>query len=449
MSALVLIVDGEATRAASIAAALAAHRLSAKVVPVADAAARDAGADVAILRDEGGSEAELRAVLGGFPEIPVVIVGVGDGGPALRAGAADFLSAEASPEELCRAVTRLLAVEDPAPEPKVTTDSGLLGTSKAMAAVLDVVRRVAIGNATVLVRGESGTGKELVARKIHAGSPRASGPFVKVHCAGIPESLLESELFGYERGAFTGATTRKPGRVELAEGGTLFLDEIGDVSAAVQVKLLRLLQDREYERLGGTQTLRADVRFVAATHRDLEHMTKKGEFREDLFYRLNVVPVWLPPLRARREDVPLLAERFCETFGRAHGKPNAKLTPGAVTALSAERWPGNVRQLQNFVERLVVLSEHGMVTEADVTRELAPPPTYQTAKNEPEAPPVATIGTLAGTVVPLDTAVRAAEKGAIERALRHAKGNRAVAARLLGIGRATLYKKLAEHGIGE
>src|ERR1700687_1658062 len=220
--------------------------------------------------------------------------------------------------------------------------------------VIEPIRRASGGNATVLIRGESGTGKELAARMIHRQSARATGPLIKVQCAALPESLLESELFGYEKGAFTGAACRKPGRVELAQGGTLFLDEIGDLTPMVQVKLLRLLQDREFEPLGGTRSRQADVRFIAATHRDLEAMMAKGEFREDLFYRLNVIPIWLPPLRARPEDAGLLARHFCAVFSAHHQKPETSLDPTALGALRAQKWPGNVRQLQNFIERLVI-----------------------------------------------------------------------------------------------
>jgi two-component system response regulator AtoC len=218
----------------------------------------------------------------------------------------------------------------------------------------------------------------------------------------------------------------------------------------MQVKLLRLLQDREYERLGGNQTLRTDARFLAATHRDLEHMIKKGEFREDLFYRLNVVPLWLPPLRARRDDIALLARRFCDVFAEAHQKPGSALSDDAIAALSAERWPGNVRQLQNFVERLVVLTEKAVIDAEDVRRELAPPVTFATQSPSMSGfPPPASGQGPVSSVQPLDETMRLAERKAIERALRHAKGNRTLAARLLGVGRATLYVKLEEHGLAK
>jgi two-component system response regulator AtoC len=340
-------------------------------------------------------------------------------------------------------------LEEPPPVPR---KAGLLGDSEAIQRVKDLVARTAPVIATALVRGETGTGKEVVARALHAESPRRDGPFIKVHCAALPDALLESELFGYEKGAFTGATARKPGRVELAEGGTLFLDEIGDISAAVQVKLLRLLQDREYERLGGVTSLRADVRFVAATHRNLEAMVKSGDFREDLFYRLNVVTLWLPPLRARRDDIPLLAREFCAEFARAYGKPNVELDSDALQLLRSERWPGNVRQLQNLVERLVVLAS-GTITAADVRSEMTEQAQFKTQVTAPPQPPPSPAATPdakdapPSVALPLNEVMRDAEKAALERALRQAGGNRTVAARILAISRATLYAKMAEHGL--
>jgi two-component system response regulator AtoC len=300
-----------------------------------------------------------------------------------------------------------------------------------------LVTRAAAGTATVLLRGESGTGKEVAARSIHEQSPRRKGPFVRVHCAALPDALLESELFGYEKGAFTGAVQRKPGRVELSQGGTLFLDEIGDTTLSVQVKLLRLLQEKEYERLGGVETLKADVRFVAATNRDLEAMIKAGTFREDLFYRLSVVPIGLPPLRDRPEDIAPLAKRFCAELGAANGRPGAALDQGAIAVLEAQSWPGNVRQLQNFIERLVVLAEGDALGEGEVERELA--------RKLPGSAPVAKSesGTESGSRL-LEDSRRDAERAALQTALAQAKGNRTLAARLLGISRRTLYNKLEE-----
>src|SRR6478735_9595345 len=305
----------------------------------------------------------LRAI-----DAPIVVLGTGNAASFARevllSGAAELLQEPLSDAELSRALERCLAIAGQPPERPAKGGGAaqrLMGKSAPMQKVMDLIQRAAPGNATVLVRGESGTGKELVAQALHELSPRGSGPFVKVHCAALPEALLESELFGYEKGAFTGATARKPGRVELSAGGTLFLDEVGDITLSMQVKLLRLLQDRRYERLGSNDAQVADVRFIAATHRDLNAMVKSGEFRADLFYRLNVVTLWLPPLRARRDDIPILAQAFADEFARSNGKHGVHLDQTAIGTLRAERWPGNVRQLQNFVERLVVLAS-GAIT---------------------------------------------------------------------------------------
>jgi two-component system response regulator AtoC len=318
-----------------------------------------------------------------------------------------------------------------------------------MAEVEALLARAAASPATVLLRGESGTGKELAAQAVHEGSPRKTGPLVKLHCAALPESLLESELFGHEKGAFTGAVQRKPGRVELAHGGTLFLDEIGELPLSVQVKLLRVLQEKTFERLGGTQTQSVDVRFVAATHRPLEEMVARGEFREDLFYRLNVVPVWLPPLRARPEDIAPLARHFLALHAKANGRSAMSLAPDAVALLEAQPWPGNVRQLQNFLERLVVLSDGPVLEAADLERELARQPGLAPPAPPPPALPLAPAAARpeAGGST-LEAQRRDTERGALEDALRRAGNNRTLAARLLGVSRRTLYNKLEEHGLG-
>jgi two-component system, NtrC family, response regulator AtoC len=333
--------------------------------------------------------------------------------------------------------------------PPMASGTGLLGSSPQLTAARDLLTRAAGGVTTVLVRGETGTGKDLAAHAIHTQSQRASGPFIKVHAPAVPDALLESELFGYERGAFTGAASRKPGRVELAEGGTLFLDEIGDISQVMQAKLLRLLQDREFERLGGTRTLRADIRVVAATHRDLEYLVASGSFREDLFYRLKVLTIWLPPLRARREDIAVIAQHYLDHFSNANGK-RVRLAPAAMSVLRAERWPGNVRQLVNFLERLVVLAT---MTEGEPAHPSAPAdaalqdPAPLIAPSRSQAPSTPTGLHFSSAVRPLKDDLRAAELRAITKALHVAKGNRALAARLLGVSRRTLYTKLAEHGL--
>ena len=244
--------------------------------------------------------------------------------------------------------------------------TNIIAQSDKMQAVLAMVERVAPTNSTVLLGGESGVGKDLIARAIHEHSQRASGPFIKINSTAIPENLLESELFGYEKGAFSGATASKPGKFELADKGTLFLDEIGDVPGAIQVKLLRVLQDREFERLGGTKTLKVDVRLVAATNRDLRAALEEGTFREDLYYRLNVVAIDIPPLREHKEDVPALANYFLERFARESGKPISAITPEAMKRLMDYHWPGNVRELQNIIERGVALSAASTLDAVDI-----------------------------------------------------------------------------------
>jgi two-component system response regulator AtoC len=318
--------------------------------------------------------------------------------------------------------------------------AGLVGDSSGMREVFQLIGRAAASSTTVLVRGESGTGKELIVRAIHDQGPRRDRPLIKVNCAGLPETLLESELFGYEKGAFTGAATRKPGRVELADKGTLFLDEIGDVSPLVQVKLLRLLQERQFERLGGMQTLTLDVRVISATHRDLEAMTRSGAFREDLYYRINVIPIWVPPLRERGEDVERLARHFCGVHGQANGKPDLSFETDALALLRAQPWPGNVRQLQNFIERLVVLSDGPTLKATDVERELGRQPSQSTPPGPPTGGTTAEPGSL-------DARKREVEREGILDALRRCGNNRTQAARILGVSRRTLYNKLEEHGL--
>ena len=292
--------------------------------------------------------------------------------------------------------------------------SHIVGTSGPMRQVFEQITRVASTNTTVLIRGESGTGKELIAHAIHYSSARARKPFVKVSCAALPDSLIESELFGYERGAFTGATARKKGRFELADGGTLFLDEIGDVNLSTQVKLLRVLQEREFERLGGTTVIQANVRLVVATNTDLEKAIAAGTFREDLYYRLNVFTIFVPPLRERKTDILLLADHFLEKYAIEHGRNIKRISTPAIDMLMAYHWPGNVRELQNIIERAV------LVCDAAVVHGHHLPPTLQTGEAS---------GTVAG--MSLSNAVAAYEKDLIQDALKTTRGNRVRAAMLL------------------
>ncbi|MBI2931809.1 MAG: sigma-54-dependent Fis family transcriptional regulator [Planctomycetes bacterium] len=350
------------------------------------------------------------------------------GQKAWELGAAGYVRKPFERDEIVFEVRRALGKHEAArPEASGPVLGGMIGRSPKMKEVQDLIAKVAPTSSTVLIRGESGTGKELVARALHGGSKRGAKAFIKVVCAALPETLIESELFGYEKGAFTGAAASKPGRFELADGGTIFLDEIGDLSPATQVKLLRILQDRQFERLGGTETQRVDVRVVAATHRDLETLKKEGKFREDLFYRISVVPITVAPLRERREDVRELAEYFVRQFCKEHGKV-VVLDPRAIDALKAHAWPGNVRELQNMIERLVVLSS-GTITEADARAAL------------PAGEPAAAVGSSLGA------SRMEAEKAAVQAALAETRGNRTQAAKRLGVSRRTLHNKLREYGV--
>jgi Nif-specific regulatory protein len=308
--------------------------------------------------------------------------------------------------------------------------SHILGTSGAMHQVCEQVMKVARTNTTVMVRGESGTGKELIAQAIHYNSLRTRKPFVKVSCAALPDTLIESELFGYEKGAFTGADQRKKGRFELADGGTLLLDEIGDINPATQVKLLRVLQEREFERLGGTTPVHVDVRLVAATNKDMESAVAQGSLRQDLFYRLNVFTIFVPPLRERKSDILLLADHFVQKLAGEQGKLVKRISTAAIDALVGYHWPGNVRELQNVIERAV------LVCEGQVIHMHHLPPTLQTAEGS-------------GTAMSqsLGDAVAAFERDMIEDALKMARGNRAKAARLLQATRRVVNYKIKQHRI--
>jgi Nif-specific regulatory protein len=306
----------------------------------------------------------------------------------------------------------------------------IIGTSKEMREVYEQVAQVAHTNTTVLIRGESGTGKELVAHAIHYNSPRASKPFVKVNCAALPETLIETELFGHEKGSFTGAVARKQGRFELAEGGTLFLDEIGDLSPAMQVKLLRVLQEREFERVGGTETVKVNVRLIAATNVDLENAVQDGRFRSDLYYRLNVFSIYLPPLRERKADILLLADHFIEKYSRQNGRRIKRISTPAIDMLMSYHWPGNVRELENVIERATLVCEGNVIHGHHL------PPTLQTAEGS---------GTV--TRMSLEQSVAAFEKDMIQDALKITRGNRARAARMLDTTERILGYKVQKYNI--
>jgi two-component system response regulator HydG len=353
---------------------------------------------------------------------------------AMKDGAYDFITKPLKRHSLVKAVQKALEKHDLAAENRVLkarlaemgSSRTPIGQSPAFRAMMDTLRQAAPSTATVLLMGESGTGKELAARALHEQSHRAKGPFIAVNCAALPESILEAELFGVERGAFTGATTRREGRFERAHGGTLFLDEVGEMPLSAQVKLLRVLQEGELERLGGTQTVKVDVRIVAATNKDLVREVAEGRFREDLYYRLNVVEVRIPALASRREDIPLLADAFLRRFAAKNGKVLRGFSPDAVSVMENYAWPGNVRELEHAVERAVVLAKGEVLEVADLP---------ETVRKGP-------LGSAGQLVIPIGTPMEEIERRVIHETLRHTKGDKTLAARLLGIAARTIYRKL-------
>ncbi|MGH9574084.1 MAG: sigma-54-dependent transcriptional regulator [Candidatus Acidiferrales bacterium] len=358
---------------------------------------------------------------------------------AMKAGASDYVLKPFSLAELMIVIRKELASRQLRDENRSLREAlghryeytNFVARSEQMQAVLSLVERVAPSNSTVLIGGESGVGKDLVARAIHEHSQRASGPFVKINSTAIPETLLESELFGYEKGAFSGAVGSKPGKFELADKGTLFLDEIGDVPPAIQVKLLRVLQEREFERLGGTKTHKVDVRLIAATNRDLRAALEEGTFREDLYYRLNVVAIDIPPLREHKDDIPALATFFLEKFSRESGKSLTGITPGAMKILIDHYWPGNVRELQNVIERAVTLSAGTTLDAEDIHLD----------KPRQRTP------TDGAATLPEGSTLEQWEEEMIREALRKAGGNKSQAARALGLSRNALRYRLSKMGV--
>jgi two-component system response regulator AtoC len=376
------------------------------------------------------------------PGMPVIMITahgeVENAVRAMRAGAFDFITKPFDETELVNVVRKALSEEsgnrelvstffDESDEPF----PGFVGTSVAVKGIVKTIKKIGPTESSVFITGETGVGKELVARALHLTSKRSRKPFIKVNCAALPETLVESELFGYEKGAFTGAVVSKPGRFELADGGTLFLDEIGDVPLHIQVKLLTVLQDHAFERVGGISTLNVDLRIIAATNRDLQADMKEGRFRSDLFYRLNVVPIHVPPLRERVDDMELQARYFLGKFGDKHDRPGIVLSPEILAAFAAYQWPGNVRELENVVERMILLSESDILGP-----ELLPAEIGSAGKIAPAR------GVLLETVNGLASAT---EKQMIVDALERTGGNRTKAAELLGVSRRTIQKKIIKY----
>jgi two-component system response regulator HydG len=368
---------------------------------------------------------------------------------AMKRGAADFITKPFDPDEFKVKIEKALRTRQLKRErdafkaeaeylrEEVEHHFGeIVGRSQSMRDIFESIRKVAETNSSVLIYGESGTGKELIARAIHRHSPRAAGPFVKVNCSALPEGLLESELFGHEKGAFTGAIKERKGRFELAHGGTLFLDEISDIPPSVQVKLLRVLQEKEIERVGGEKTIHVDVRIISATNRDLGPLVDKSQFGEDLYYRLHIIPITVPPLRQRKEDIAPLVHHFIETVASEIGKPIRGISDDAMEMLHRYDWPGNIRELENMIERAIVLCDG----DALGTEEF--PLDRRTVPRDPESlipPPLGTIS--------LDDALARLERSMIERALEEARGVKTRTAELLGIKTSALYYKLEKYGL--
>jgi len=380
------------------------------------------------------------------PAIPVIIMtaysSVETAIEAIKKGAYDYLTKPLDFDKLKLTIKRAMEHIQLKEENRILKESlgkhfdrqNIIGQSPAMTKLLETVAHVALSEATVLINGESGTGKELIAGAIHFNSPRKDGSFVKVNCAAIIETLLESELFGHEKGAFTGADKRKEGRFVQAHKGSLFLDEVSEMSLAMQVKLLRVLQEREITRVGGNSAVRVDVRVIGATNRNLTNMIDKGSFREDLFYRLNVISLDIPPLKERRDDIALLAQHFLEVFVKKNRKQIKGFTPGAIDSMIRYDWPGNVRELMNAIERGVVLARSEYLDVEDLS--IIKKPMGEAAETLPEPDDIER-----------DMSLEDVEKDAVLRTLEAANGNKSEAARRLGITRKTLHKKLKKYGI--
>jgi two-component system NtrC family response regulator len=454
---MILIVDDDPSVTASLALLLKQNGLATQSVssPEKALAALSRETFSLVLQDMNFSRATdgdegiglLDRIRERHPRLPVILITAWGSIPlavaGMRAGAADFITKPWSNAQVIQAVKTALALAGSADDPPEATATraefdvahqfpGIVGADPKLLRVLALIARVAPTDASILITGESGTGKELIAEAVHTHSPRRLLPFVKVNLGGISSTLFESEMFGHVRGAFTDARADRRGRFEMAEGGTIVLDEIGELDLAAQVKLLRVLQDRSYEVLGSSATRTADVRVVSSTNRDLVDMVAKGTFREDLFYRLNLISVRLPALRERQGDVPLLAEHFLEGASRRFARALPSLTPRAVAWLSARPWPGNVRELKQAVERAVLVVDGGRL---DAEHFAALAELEASGNREPDLPGPGTM------------TLDAIEKAMIERCLVHAAGNLTRAAEALGISRTALYRRLQKHGI--
>jgi DNA-binding NtrC family response regulator len=397
----------------------------------------------------------LRAAKELDPELPVIVMtafgSIQDAVAAMKEGALDFLAKPVDPEHLLLMVERALAQRRLATENILLKDElaqrrgapQIVGEDPKLKQVSVALQRAAGTDTTVLLEGESGTGKELFARALHVLSQRADGPFVAINCAAIPETLLETELFGHEKGAFTGAANRKPGKFEMAHRGTLFLDEIGDLPLSLQAKILRALEEKKFERVGGTSLLHVDVRVVAATNRNLRNAVAAKQFREDLFFRLSVFPITIPPLRERPSDIPMLAKYFIERFCRDLNKKPLSLAPSAVEELLAYQWPGNVRELQNCIERAVILTEGDSIHARHLSLSFRTAAAAATVDGSPWDQ-IDLSGPMAAATARV---VAEVERRKIERALAEASGNRAKAAEALQLGFKAFTAKLREHGL--
>jgi len=383
--------------------------------------------------------AVLERVLHASPLTKVVLITahgtIEDAVAAMKRGAYDFLVKPVERSQLVATVRRAserhrLEVENLALRAQVGERghaATIVGTSAAICELRRTVERVAPSDATILIEGETGTGKEVLARAIHAASPRSERPFVVVNCAALPETLMEAELFGHERGAFTGAEAQRKGRFEVADGGTIFLDEVGEMQPTAQAKLLRVLHSGEFERLGGTESLQTDVRIIAASNRDLREAVDSGTFREDLFFRLSVIRLRVPPLRERREDIPLLANHFLRVYGRKNQREDLGLAPDALAALTTYHWQGNVRELENAIEAAVVMAQGPLVRREDL------PPSITSGERPAQ-----------GLFIPLGTPMSEIERQVLEHTLAYFGGNKEAAARALGISSRTVHRKLSE-----